>query len=64
MGKEMNRKIMIAIFLFIMTVASSHATDSTKVSKDGFMKRYWQTLIHGNVDRTHEKPFDVSFARL
>ena len=58
----MNRKIMIAIFLFIMTVAPSHAKDSTEVSKDGVMKRYWQTLIHGNIDRTHEKPFDVSFA--
>ena len=58
----MNRKIMIAIFLFIMPVAPSHAKDSTEVSKDGVMKRYWQTLIHGNIDRTHEKPFDVSFA--
>lgn len=26
------------------------------------MKRYWQSLIHGNVDRSFEKPFDVSFA--
>lgn len=38
------------------------AQDSTQVEKSEFIKRYWQSLIHGNVDRTHEKPFDVSLA--
>lgn len=58
----MSRQAMIIMFLFILTAGVSHAQDSTKVSKSGFMKRYWQSLIHGNIDRTHEKPFDVSFA--
>lgn len=58
----MSGRILITIFLFILTAAQSHAQDSTKASHPGFMKRYWDSLIHGNVDRTHEKPFDVSFA--
>ena len=49
-------------FLFIMTASLSAAQDSTSVSRPGFFKRYWQSLVNGNVDRTHEKPFDVSFA--
>lgn len=58
----MNRKTFISAFLFIVTVIQVNAQDSTKVSRSGFMNRYWQSLINGNVDRTHEKPFDVSFA--
>lgn len=58
----MNRTILIAVFLFIMTPTLSHAQDSTKVGKTGFLRRYWESLLHGNVDRTHEKPFDLSFA--
>lgn len=58
----MSRKTIVIVSLFILTAAMSHAQDSTQVSKSGFIKRYWQSLIHGNVDRTHEKPFDVSFA--
>ena len=58
----MNRRILITIVVYILTVPISLAQDSTQVSKKGFMKRYWESLIRGNVDRTHEKPFDVSFA--
>lgn len=29
--------------------------------QDGFLKRYWRSLVYGNVDRTHEKRFDVSY---
>ena len=58
----MSRKTIVIVSLFILTAAMSHAQDSTQVSKSGFINRYWQSLIHGNVDRTHEKPFDVSFA--
>lgn len=49
-------------FLFILTAFQLDAQDSTSVSKPGFFRKYWQSLINGNVDRTHEKPFDVSFA--
>lgn len=58
----MNRKITTGAILFIMTTLHMYAQDSTMVSSPGFMKEYWQSLIHGNVDRTHEKPFDLSFA--
>ena len=43
-------------FLFILTVFQLDAQDSTSVSKPGFFRKYWQSLINGNVDRTHEKP--------
>ena len=58
----MSRRILITIVLFILTVSVSHAQDSTKASHSGFLKRYWENLIRGNVDMTNEKPFDVSFA--
>ena len=58
----MNRKALLIAFLFIMTAPLSVAQDSTSVRRPDFFKRSWQSLITGNVDRTHEKPFDVSFA--
>ncbi len=58
----MSRKISICIFLLIFLVAKAYGQDSTVVEKSNFMKRYWNSLIHGNVDRSFEKPFDVSFA--
>lgn len=35
--------------------------DSTKTMKSQKVS-YWKRLLHGNVDRTHERRFDVSFA--
>lgn len=58
----MNRKTLTSAFLFIFSILQINAQDSTQVSGAGFMKQYWQSLINGNVDRTHEVPFDVSFA--
>lgn len=58
----MNRNTILIFVLFILMAVTASAQDSTQVEKSGFIKRYWQSLIHGNVDRTHEKPFDVSFA--
>jgi len=59
---EMNIKASIIIYLLIIVSSQSYAQDSTEVSKPSFFKRYWQSLINGNVDRTHEKPFDMSLA--
>lgn len=36
-------------------------TDSPAVRTDGIFRRYWNSLIHGNVDRTYEKAVDMSF---
>lgn len=37
-------------------------TDTATVEKESFLKSWWNSLINGNVDRTFEKPMDVSFA--
>lgn len=58
----MNGKALITAILFIMTVHLTSAQDSLKTGASGFLRDYWESLIHGNVDRTHEKPFDLSFA--
>lgn len=58
----MSRKILLIIILATACAIQALAQDSTAVDKPNFLKRYWQSLIRGNVDRTHEKPFDISFA--
>ena len=58
----MSRKAYIPAILLVLSFISMQAQDTTTLQKPNFMKRYWQSLIHGNVDRTHEKAFDVSFA--
>lgn len=58
----MNTKTVIISLLLILHGLNSYARDSTEIRSTGLIKRYWQSLIHGNVDRSFEKPFDVSFA--
>lgn len=50
------------VFLFIAAVMQSYAQDSTQVVRAGLFKRYWQSIVNGNVDRSHEKPFDMGIA--
>lgn len=57
----MNRKALISAFLFFISALSILAQDSTGANRSGFFQNYWQSLINGNKDRTHEKPFDVSY---
>ena len=35
--------------------------DTVKTDGGNRLKRYWNSLVHGNVDRTFEKRFDVSY---
>lgn len=58
----MIRKIVILFLLMVEGNFLLLASDATRRSNPHLFKRYWQSLIHGNVDRTYEKPFDVSFA--
>lgn len=58
----MNRKTLISAFLFMAAALQIYAQDSTYEKRPGFIQQYWQSLIHGNVDRTLEKTFDLSFA--
>lgn len=36
-------------------------TDSSAVKAGGVFRKYWNSLIHGNIDRTYEKAVDMSF---
>ena len=58
----MNRKASLIAFLFMISALQISAQDSSQVKRPDFLRRYWESLINGNVDRTHEKPFDISFA--
>lgn len=47
------------LLIFLLCIANVFAQqDSVKVSR---FKAYLQSLLHGNVDRTHEKKLDMSF---
>jgi hypothetical protein len=58
----MSRRILILFLLLAEGNFLLLASDATHRSNPHLFKRYWQSLIHGNVDRTYEKPFDVTFA--
>lgn len=58
----MSRKTYICVVLFIFAGIAAKAQDTVSVKQTYFLKRYWHSLIHGNIDRTYEKAFDVSFA--
>ncbi len=48
----MSRKRYLCIILFIVVGMTALAQDTTSVKKTNFIQHYWQSLIHGNVDRT------------
>lgn len=59
------RCIMVVGTTFIMLALMPHKLTAQQVSdtsvRKGFLHSYWQSLINGNVDRTREKGFDVTF---
>lgn len=44
------------------TSADTVALNAADTTGTSWIKRYWHSLIHGNVDRTFEKKMDLSFA--
>lgn len=52
--------VVISIMAVLLPLSVSAQPDSTTARK-GFLHSYWQSLINGNVDRTREKKFDVTF---
>ena len=55
----MNRRnIILSILTLIIALPLAAQTDSTRTSG---LKRYWNSLVHGNVDRTFEGRMDLSF---
>lgn len=75
MGNKLNKNLLILSFLLFLTsylycqesLTSDHFPDNKEImdsipvvekKKDS----YWNRLIHGNIDRTYEKRFDITFA--
>ena len=55
----MNRRnIILSILTLIIALPLAAQSDSTRTSG---LKRYWNSLVHGNVDRTFERRMDLSF---
>lgn len=55
------------LFLFIFSASMAMPLYSQQDSiyiekKDGALKKYWNSFIHGNVDRTFERKIDMSYA--
>ena len=47
--------------LVFMPLALTAQQDNDTTARKSFLHSYWQSLINGNVDRTREKKFDVTF---
>lgn len=55
------------LFLFIFSASMGmplySQQDSIRIEKkNGALKKYWNSFIHGNVDRTFERKIDMSYA--
>ena len=48
--------IIIVLLLGSVSLALAQESGGNK------FKKYWHSLVHGNVDRTHEKKVDMSYA--
>lgn len=59
MEKTMKTRYILTVLLCALPVLALQAqTDSAQVK--GF-KRYWNSLVNGNVDRTYQRKMDMSF---
>lgn len=69
------KKILLLVVFLVTGLAGVHAesviesaiaenisTDTTAVKKKSALATWWQNFAHGNVDRTFEKPIDITFA--
>lgn len=56
---EVKMKYIVAAFCFLANVPSARS-QADSLERTGWRK-YWNSLIHGNVDRTFEKKLDMSF---
>lgn len=56
----MKHLLLFAAFCMVCLSTVRAQTDSI-VRSGNRLQRYWNSLVHGNVDRTFEKPVDLSF---
>lgn len=55
----MRTRVVLLIFIFLISLDGNAQSDSTQ--QDSGLKRWWNNLVHGNVDRTYERKLDLSF---
>lgn len=55
----MRIKVLLCIVVFFMSLNIIAQTDS--IQHENGLKRWWNSLVHGNVDRTYERKLDMSF---
>lgn len=53
-------KILLAATLALSIAVNATAQQDTVQQEKG-LKRWWNSLVHGNIDRTYEKKMDMSF---
>lgn len=53
------RVILTAICVF--AIATNAAAQQDSIQQETELKRWWNSLIHGNIDRTYERKVDMSF---
>lgn len=67
---SISKKIILSLCLYFTLTVNTYSqetakqtADSTKIAIPNEKKKdsYWNRLIHGNIDRTHERGFDISF---
>ena len=55
----MQTRFLITTVFILTTTTCSYAQPTEE--KNSHLKEWWNSLIHGNIDRTHEKKLDMSF---
>ena len=56
----MNIKHFVFSIIILLVFAKNVSAQSDSIQVKG-LKKYWNSLFHGNVDRTFEKKMDMSF---
>ena len=56
----MKEKLILAISMVLLLSVDAIAQEDS-VKMDSKVKRWWNSLVHGNVDRTFERKMDMSF---
>lgn len=57
----MNKKIFLIAYLIWLSASIISAQEPMDSTKTSGLKKWWNSLIHGNVDRTFERKMDLSF---
>ncbi|MGN0233215.1 MAG: BamA/TamA family outer membrane protein [Bacteroidaceae bacterium] len=57
----MRSRYMLLTAIGIFSVAISATAQQDSIPQERGLRRWWNSLVHGNVDRTHEQRIDMTF---